>query len=55
MKEEEKITKYFQRVDEIVNSIRALGEELKDKIIVQKALRSLPIRYDAKVSTLEDL
>ena len=54
MKEEEKIAKYFQRVDEIVNSIRALGEELKDKISVQKVLRSLPMRYDAKVSTLED-
>jgi hypothetical protein len=40
-------------VDEIVNSIRALGEEIKDKIIVQKVLRSLPMRYDAKVSTLE--
>jgi hypothetical protein len=54
MKEEENIAEYFQRVDEIVNSIRALGEELKDKIIVQKVLRSLPMRYDAKVSTLED-
>jgi hypothetical protein len=54
MKEEENIAEYFQRVDEIVNSIRALGEEIKDKIIVQKVLRSLPMRYDAKVSTLED-
>ena len=34
MKEEENIVEYFQRVDEIVNSIRALGEEIKDKIIV---------------------
>jgi hypothetical protein len=41
-------------VDEIINSIRDLGEELKDKIIVQKVLRSLPMRYDSKVSTLED-
>ena len=53
MKEEENIAEYFQRVDEIVNSIRALGEELKDKIIFQKVLRSLPMRYDAKVSTLK--
>jgi hypothetical protein len=29
MKDEENIAKYFQRVDEIINSIRALGEELK--------------------------
>ena len=54
MKEEENIAEYLQRGDEIVNSIRTLGEELKDKIIVQKVLRSLPMRYDAKVSTLED-
>ena len=54
MKEEENITKYLQRVDEIVNTIRSLGEYLVEKIIVQKVLRSLPMRYDAKVSTLED-
>jgi hypothetical protein len=54
MKEEENIAEYLQRVDEIVNSIRALREDLDDKIIVQKVLRSLPMRYDAKVSTLED-
>ena len=38
----------------MVNSIIALGEELKDKPIVQKILRSLPMRCDAKISTLED-
>jgi hypothetical protein len=53
MKEEEDIDEYIQRVDEIVNSIRALGEELKDKPIVQNILRSLPMRYDAEISTLE--
>jgi hypothetical protein len=40
-------------VDEIVNSIKTLGEEIKDKIIVQKVLISLPMRCDSKVSTLE--
>jgi hypothetical protein len=54
MKEEENIAEYFQRVDEIFNAIRALGEEIKYKIIVKNVLRSLPMRYDAKVSTLED-
>jgi hypothetical protein len=53
MKEEKNVAEYFQRVDEIVNSIRALGEEIKYKIIFQKVLRSLPMRYDAKVSTLK--
>ena len=54
MKKAEKIADYLQRVDEIVNSIRELGEELKDQIIVQKVLISLQMKYDAKVSTLED-
>ena len=54
MKEEEDIAEYLQRVNGIVNSIKALGEELKDKPIVQNILRSLPMRYDAKISTLED-
>jgi hypothetical protein len=42
------------RVDEIVNTIRGLGEELEDKIVVQKVLKSLLMRCDPKVSTLED-
>jgi hypothetical protein len=54
MKEEENIVEYFHRVDEVVNSIRAAGEELTDKPIVQNILRSLPMRYDAKISTIED-
>jgi hypothetical protein len=54
MKEEENIVEYFHRVDEVVNSIREAGEELTDKPIVQNILRSLPMRYDAKISTIED-
>jgi hypothetical protein len=52
MKEEENVAKRFQRVDEIVNSITTLGEELTYKIIVQKVMGSLPMRYDSNVSTL---
>ena len=54
MREEEHIAGYLLRVDEIVNTIRGLEENLDDKLIVQTALRSLPLRYDAKVSTIED-
>jgi hypothetical protein len=54
MKEEENIAEYLQRVDEIVNSVRALGEIVEDKYIVQKVLRSLPMRYDANIYTLDD-
>jgi hypothetical protein len=54
MKEEENIAKYFHRVDGVVNSIRATGEEITDKPIVQKILRSLPMRYDENISSIED-
>jgi hypothetical protein len=54
MKEEENIVEYLLRVDEIVNTIRGLGEELYEKIVFQKVLITLPLIYDPKVSTLED-
>jgi hypothetical protein len=54
MKEDENITTYFLRVDEIVNAILGLGEEIKEFVIVQKVLRSLPMRFDPKISALEE-
>jgi hypothetical protein len=52
MKEEKNIAKYLLRVDEIVHILKRLGEELDEKIVVQKVLRSVPMRYDPKLSTL---
>ena len=54
MKESENIATYLLRIDEVVNSITGLGEEVNESIIVQKVLRSLPLRYDAKVSAIEE-
>jgi hypothetical protein len=54
MKEDEDIATYFLRVDEIVNSIKGLGEEIKESMVVQKVLRSLPMRFDPKISSLEE-
>jgi hypothetical protein len=31
-----------------------LGEEIKEFVIVQKVLRSLPMRFDPKISSLEE-
>jgi hypothetical protein len=53
-KEYENIAAYFLRVDETMNAIIGLGEEIEESIIVQKVLRSLPIRFDHKISTLEE-
>jgi hypothetical protein len=54
MKEDENIASYFLRVGETVNAIMGLGEEIKESIIVQKVLISLPMRFDPKISTLEE-
>ena len=54
MKEEENIVAYFLRVDETVNIIRGLGEKIEESIIVQKILRSLPMRFDSKISAIEE-
>jgi hypothetical protein len=54
MKEDEDITTYFLRVDETVNAIIGLGEEIEESVIVQKVLRSLPMRFNPKISALEE-
>jgi hypothetical protein len=54
MNEDENIAAYFLRVDEIVNNIKGLGDEIKEQVIVKKALRSLPMRFDSKISSLEE-
>ena len=54
MKEEENIAAYFLQVDEIVNIIRGLGERIEESVIVQKILRSLPMRFDSKISSIEE-
>ena len=52
MKEEENVGEYFLRIDGVVNAIRGLGGKLKEIEVVSKVLRSLPMNYDSKVSTL---
>jgi hypothetical protein len=37
-----------------MNAIIGLGEEIKESLIVQKVLRSLPMRFNPKISTLEE-
>jgi len=54
MKEDEDIAAYFLRFDEIVNVMKGLGEEIKDLVIVQKLLRSIPMRFDPNILSLEE-
>jgi hypothetical protein len=55
MKEDETIGKYFLRVEELVNAMKALGEKIEETFLVQKILRSLPDRFNSKVSAIEEL
>ncbi|XP_043717542.1 uncharacterized protein LOC122665458 [Telopea speciosissima] len=51
--EDEVIEHYLNRVNEIVNSIRGLGEQLTNSVMVKKVLRTLPNFYNPKVSIIE--
>jgi len=55
MKEEEIIVDYFLQVDKIVKTIRGLGEEVKQTIIVKKVLSSLPSRFNPNISSIEEM
>jgi hypothetical protein len=55
MKEDETIGKYFLILEEMVNAMKALGEEIEEPSLVQKILRSLPDRFNPKVSTIKEL
>ena len=54
MRDEETISEYFERIESIVNTTKGLGAEIPDSELVEKVLRTLPIAYNPKVSTLED-
>jgi hypothetical protein len=55
MNEDETISKYFLRVEELVNSMKGLGEKFDDSLLVQKILRSFPDKFNPKVSAIEEL
>ena len=38
--EEETIEAYFQRIDEEENTIRGLGEDIEERVMVQKVIRT---------------
>lgn len=55
MKKEENVAAYFLRVDEFVNSLKGLGEKFEDSVAIHKILRSLPLRFDAKIYAIEEM
>jgi len=55
MNDDEDIDSFFLKVAEIVNNMKALGETMPESIVVQKILRSLPSRFNPKVSAIEEI
>ena len=39
----------------MLNYLKGLGENIEEGTIVQKVLRSLPDKFDSKISTIEEI
>ena len=52
MKEDESVPEMFHRLQMLLNDLKALGEEVKDKDFSYKFLRCLPSRFGTLVSIL---
>jgi hypothetical protein len=55
MNEDETVSKYFLRVEELVNAMKGLGEKIEESILVQNILRSLLDKFNPKVFAIEEL
>jgi hypothetical protein len=54
MLEDESIQDYHLNILDIENSIESLGEKISNEKLVRKILRSLPKRFDMKVTAIEE-
>jgi hypothetical protein len=54
MKEDQNIQDFHMNTLDMANSFDSLGEKMSDEKLVRKILRSLPKRFDMKVTTIEE-
>ena len=54
MHNDEIISSYFLRIDEIVNCMKNLGDEIKEVVLVEKVLISLSTKFEPKVFAIEE-
>ena len=54
MDDDEGFDKFYAKLKDIVNSTFNLGEKIPESKIVRKILRSLPERFHAKITTIEE-
>ena len=55
MEEDELFDEFYAKLKDIVNSAFNLGETILEPKIVRKVLRSVPERFYAKITTIEEL
>jgi len=55
MNEEEHVSRLFLHLEEVVKSIRGLGEKFDELITIYKILRSLQLMFKAKDSFIEEI
>ena len=54
MEEDESFDEFYTKLKDIVNSASNLGETIPEPKIVRKVLRSLPERFHAKITAIEE-
>ena len=55
MEEDETFDEFYAKLKDIVNSTFNLGESIAEPKIVRKILRSLPERFHAKITAIEEV
>ena len=55
MEEDESFDEFYARLKDIVNSTFNLGETIPEPKVVRKVLRSLPERFHAKITTIDNI
>ena len=53
MEEDESFDEFYAKLKDIVNSFFNLGETIPKPKIVRKVLRSLPVRFHAKITAID--
>ena len=54
MEEDESFDEFFAKLNDIINSTFNLGETILETKVVRKVLKSLPERFHAKITTIEE-
>ena len=55
MEEDESFDEFYAKLKNIVNSALNFGETIPEPKIFRKVIRSLPERFHAKITTIEEL